>query len=164
MFGADETFALVLGLDALAYLGIADIAPATAGAKAKLQRVLPEAIAARIAASEKAIVLDTPPHIVEVDVTILATLAQAIGTSRSVAITYAATNGDVTERMIDPLGMMQHEGRWFVEAYCHMRGEPRLFRVDRIQSLDQLGAVFTRDPDFDVRAFIYERIALAHSC
>lgn len=37
MFGTEETFALVLGLDALTYLGLSEIAPATVGAKAKLE-------------------------------------------------------------------------------------------------------------------------------
>src|SRR5215212_3131930 len=33
MFGTEEAFALALGLDALSYLGLGEIAPATAGAK-----------------------------------------------------------------------------------------------------------------------------------
>lgn len=163
MFGAEEAFALVLGLDALAYLGIAQIAPATVGAKAKLQRVLPEAIAERVRAVHAALVLDAPRMIVETDVATLATLASAIAASRSVMMAYKATDGDLTVRTIDPLGLMQHEGRWFLAAHCQLRQGPRLFRVDRITSLDQSGSIFAPPTNFDVRAFIYERIALAHA-
>src|SRR6478672_5906152 len=44
MLNPEEAFALALGLDALAYLGLAEVSLAVAGVKAKLGRVLPVAV------------------------------------------------------------------------------------------------------------------------
>jgi hypothetical protein len=76
-------------------------------------------------------------------------------------MTYASRNGPETSRTVEPLGLMQHEGRWFLAANCLLRAGLRLFRVDRIQSVEGLGEEFEAPEDFDLRAFLYERIALA---
>src|SRR5215216_2907292 len=101
MFGTEEAFALVLGLEALAYLGLAQVAPATAGAKAKLQRVLPEAIAERIRAVQASLVLDRPRSVVDTDVATLAVLANAVAMSRCVEMSYRAMDGEITFRTVE---------------------------------------------------------------
>ncbi len=56
---------------------------------------------------------------------------------------------------------MQHEGRWFLAAHCLLRAGSRLFRVDRVRSVEGLAEEFEPPAGFDLRAFLYERIALA---
>jgi predicted DNA-binding transcriptional regulator YafY len=161
MFGAEEAFALALGLDALTYLGLCKVAPAALGAQAKLDRVLPVAIGERVNALRAAMVLERPRSTVDADVSVLMELAAATQAQRRVRMTYASRNGPETSRTVEPLGLMQHEGRWFLAANCLLRAGLRLFRVDRIQSVEGLGEEFEAPEDFDLRAFLYERIALA---
>lgn len=48
-------------------------------------------------------------------------------------ITYASESGETSERYIDVIGMSQAYGdRLYIRAYCHLRGEARSFRAERI--------------------------------
>ncbi|HKG24328.1 MAG TPA: YafY family protein, partial [Thermomicrobiales bacterium] len=161
MFGAEEAFALALGLDALTYLGLGKVAPAAAGARAKLDRVLPVPVGERVNALRAALLLDRPRSVVEADVSLLMELAAATHDRHRVRLSYATQNGAATERTVEPLGLMQHEGRWFLAANCLLREDLRLFRVDRIKTAEALAEAFEPPTGFDLRAFIYERIALA---
>jgi len=161
MFGAEEAFALALGLDALTYLGLGKVAPAAAGARAKLDRVLPVPVGERVNALRAALLLDRPRAVVDADVSLLMELAAATHACHRVRMTYATQNGTATVRTVEPLGVMQHEGRWFLAANCLLREGLRLFRVDRIRSAEALADPFDSPAGFDPRAFLYERLALA---
>ena len=161
MFGLEEAFALALGLDALTYLGLDEVAPAAAGVKAKLWRVMPASVGDRVGALQASLILERPRSTVDADVRSLFTLAAATDDRRRGHLTYQAQDGAETRRTVEPLGLMQHEGRWFLAAYCLLRDDFRLFRVDRARRVEDLAETFTRPADFDLRAFLYERIALA---
>ena len=47
-------------------------------------------------------------------------------------ITYVDFNGEVTERVIEPLRIYSNEGSIYIHAFCFLRGEDRTFRTDRI--------------------------------
>lgn len=160
MLGTEEAFALALGLDALSYLGLGEIAAASSGARAKLARVMPVTVAAQVSAVRAALLLDRPRWIVNADVETLVELAMAVHASRRVRMEYISSEGGKTSRAVEPLGLIQHEGRWFLAAFCLLRGDERLFRVDRIRSLESLVETFEAPAGFDLRAFLYERMAL----
>ena len=161
MFGTDEAFAVALGLDALTYLGLGAVAPATAGVKAKLDRVLPEAVRERVRALRSVLDLEKPRWIVDADVAILTRLASAVHACQRVRLGYSARDGSASERDLEPLGLMQHEGRWFLAGYCLLRRGLRLFRVDRIKAASILGETFERPEDFKMSAFLYNSVAFA---
>lgn len=163
MFGAEEAFAVALGLDALAYLGLGEVAPSALTARAKLSRVLPLQIGERVEAVRSTILLEPPRWVRQADVGLLLTLATAATALLCVRISYRAHSGAETTRVVEPWGLMQHEGRWFMSGYCRLRNDMRLFRLDRIASADPLGDPFTRPDDFDLRSFVYERLALAEA-
>ena len=154
MFGTEEAFALVLGLDALTYLGLGDVAPATSGAKAKLERVLPAAVSERAQALRAALELERPRWVVDADAPTLTQLAAAVHARQRVKLSYEARDKKATSREVEPWGVMQLEGRWFLAGYCLLRGGRRLFRVDRIKGIERLAETFERPPDFDLRAFV----------
>jgi predicted DNA-binding transcriptional regulator YafY len=161
MLGTEEAFAVAIGLDALSYIGLDNIAPASAALQAKLERVLPEAISRRVRTVRDALLLERPRGIANVDVTVLFTLAAAIQANHRVQLRYQARATDFTSRVVEPYGLMQHEGRWFLAAYCQLRQDRRLFRVDRVHSATSLTEPFEHPTDFDLRAFVYDRIAFA---
>ncbi len=163
MLGAEEAFALALGLDALASLGLSEIAVASAAARAKLSRVMPVAIAAHVEAVRSVLDLDLPRRVVHADFDSLVTLASGVHTSQRVAIGYVDSDGAVTDRTVEPWGLIQHEGRWFLAAHCCLREAPRLFRVDRMQRVELLREPFSPPAPFDLRTFVYERMALVEA-
>lgn len=48
---------------------------------------------------------------------------------------WSAARGEASSRLIDPGPPFFVMGEWYTDAYCHLRGEPRIFRLDRIQAL-----------------------------
>src|SRR5216117_2231452 len=62
MFTEDEAIALTLGLLAARRLGLTAAAPATAGALAKVERVLPDAVRERVQALQDALVIEIPEN------------------------------------------------------------------------------------------------------
>ena len=161
MFGSDEALALTLGLGALTFLGLDDVAPATAGAAAKLGRVLPEAISAQVGVLRAVLELERPCWVVGTNVTLLTRLAAAVHGCHRVSLSYADRGGAVSERVLEPFGVMQQSGRWFLAGYCHLREGLRLFRVDRVVSVTVLQETFTHPSDFEMAAFLRDSLAFA---
>lgn len=71
---------------------------------------------------------------------ILHALRDAVEHRRRVRIEYfASSRSELTERVIEPGRMFSSAGNWYVAAWCERAGGPRVFRVDRIRSLEPLG-------------------------
>ncbi|MGL5002322.1 MAG: helix-turn-helix transcriptional regulator, partial [Casimicrobium sp.] len=100
MFSTEEAFALALGLDALTYLGLEEIEPATAGAKAKLERVLPTFTTKRVNAIRDALLVERPRFVVNASTKFLIELAQATSNHHCLNLTYQARDGDATQRTV----------------------------------------------------------------
>ena len=82
-------------------------------------------------------------------------LSQSIGESRSVDLTYRARySGEVTERTIDPYGLVFYDGIWILIAFCHLRKEIRSFALDRIIALKERWRYFTPIPGFDLETHL----------
>ncbi len=46
------------------------------------------------------------------------------------------TNGNITCRSIQPIGIYSSEGKWYCPSYCFFRRDYRVFRCDRIKSVE----------------------------
>lgn len=64
---------------------------------------------------------------------------------------------EVTERDVDPWALFFSAGRWYLVAWCHRVADERIFRLDRIRSLDVLGepAAVPDDVDLSKYADVY---------
>lgn len=61
----------------------------------------------------------------------------AIAERRVACISYLANyNEQVTNRKIEPLGLIYYSNRWHIIAYCHLREDFRDFRTDRIKKIE----------------------------
>ena len=66
-------------------------------------------------------------------------LARAITSNRQARIGYLVPARDeVTERVVDPIALMQRDGKTYLDAWCHLADDRRLFRVDRITAVEVL--------------------------
>ncbi|WP_049651191.1 YafY family protein [Kitasatospora sp. MY 5-36] len=144
MLGEDEALAVLLGLLAGRRTGLAT-AERTAGetAAAKIRRVLPRHVAARLDTLLDALSFtdgsggDAAP-----DAGILLTLADAVRHRRPVSLRYTDRDGRPSERTLHPYGIVAHANRWYVTGTDPGIGEDRTFRLDRVADARALPGTF----------------------
>ncbi len=67
---------------------------------------------------------------------LLQTVLRSIGECEILAMDYSGADGRTTHREIEAVGVAFSHPCWYVAAWCHLRGEYRTFRLDRIDSLE----------------------------
>jgi proteasome accessory factor C len=129
--GVDEACALLVGLRMLAELPTIGDGSALSRTIAKLEA------AAGSAANPSAQVAVQVDHLTGASMTAQVTDALSIG--RRVHISYYVPGRDeATERDVDPMRLLVVEGRSYLEGWCRRASAVRLFRLDRILSLQIL--------------------------
>lgn len=84
-------------------------------------------------------------------------LQQALMQRQCVALCYnAAGRGALTERTVEPLGMMFYAREWHLIAFCRLRNEFRDFRLDRVVRWEVLAERFTGHEGFSVKTFLVD--------
>ncbi len=87
---------------------------------------------------------EAPPGLLE-------DLSRAVASRKRVHLTYAGAERRArTERDVDPYGLFQKGGAWFLTGWCHLRRSLRTFHLGRIEALTVNGAA-PRSPDFTPR-------------
>jgi len=78
--------------------------------------------------------------------------SRAIAHRKRVHLVYlGAERRERTERDVDPYGLFQRGGAWFLVGWCHLRKDVRTFHVARVQSV-VVNPAAPRTPDFEPRA------------
>jgi proteasome accessory factor B len=81
----------------------------------------------------------------------LEVLSGAVAAKKRVHLVYAgAERRGTTERDVDPYGLYQRGGAWFLAGFCRLRQGIRSFHLGRIVSVE-VNAAAPRTPDFEVR-------------
>jgi proteasome accessory factor B len=79
-------------------------------------------------------------------------LSQAVAAKKRVHLVYAgAERRELTTRDVDPYGLYQKGGAWFLVGWCHLRKALRTFHLGRVRSLS-VNPAAPRTPDFQPRA------------
>lgn len=133
IFTDEEGVAVLVGLVTSPRSGAGVSRLAAESAAAKVRRVLPRPLAARLDA-----LLDVahfsgrshsnPPPEVEV----LLLVAEAARARRPVEIVHTNRSGRTTERMVQPYGVVAHAGHWYLTGLDATSDEVRSFRLDRV--------------------------------
>jgi predicted DNA-binding transcriptional regulator YafY len=137
MFTADEAAALVVGARLLQAWGGADMARAAEEALVKIDAVLPDAVRARArGAHVHAMTLSdmTPElrsHIDRID--------RAAESRTRLSLVYADAERARTTRDVRPLGLWFWGKVWTLIAWCELREDFRMFRLDRIEGMQDSG-------------------------
>ncbi|HET7483698.1 MAG TPA: WYL domain-containing protein [Actinomycetota bacterium] len=131
-----EALILYAGAEALVQLPGLEGADSLRGATEKLRRALGAGgVGVRVEHSPEA-------H--------LDALRDALEERRRVHLEYlSASRGSMTDRDVDPWGLVAALGRWYLVGFDHLSGEERMFRVDRIKSVSARDAVVEVPDDFD---------------
>jgi predicted DNA-binding transcriptional regulator YafY len=81
----------------------------------------------------------------------LATLRRAIWEDRRIKLGYRDSKREKTVRVAEPLGLVAKAGVWYLVA--RSKDDMRVFRCDRILTVDVEGGAFERPAGFDLAAF-----------
>jgi proteasome accessory factor C len=76
---------------------------------------------------------------------IQATLVDAVSTARRVRIDYVTTRGERTVRDVDPMSFEGVDDAWYLRGWCLTRDAERTFLLDRMASVEVLGAAEQHD-------------------
>jgi proteasome accessory factor C len=66
---------------------------------------------------------------------------------------YTASRDEMTRRVVRPYALIEHQGYWYVVAFCTMRKRELPFRVDRIKCARLMEERFEVPPDFDIAKY-----------
>lgn len=154
MLTDEEVTAVMLGLMLTHELGITSI-PAIISATAKIQRILPETLRQSADALWHSLIVDNVQlGAAAVSNEWITACSRASYEGNCLHISYAAGDGTITHRLIAPYGLVLHARTWYMAAYCHLREDLRVFRLDRVRSIAATTQPFTKPEQFDSRAFI----------
>jgi predicted DNA-binding transcriptional regulator YafY len=161
MLTNDEAIICSLGLLVARRLGLDNENDAAQGARAKLHRVLPTTLRRQVEALETSLGFTVPPLAgVPPQSEAVLDLADAIRRRRRVRLAYRSHEGERSQRRASPYGLVVHNGRWYLAAHDHGRGELRTFRVDRINRIALVeGALHDPPGDFDAVAHVSSSLA-----
>jgi predicted DNA-binding transcriptional regulator YafY len=158
LFTEEEATAVTLGLLGLSWLEIDLSSVAVEGALAKVYRVLPLRGRERLQAVSSHLILVPHAQDERIDATLLVKFSEAVQERRRIAIEYSSHHNEFTQRQIEPYGVVGWKGHWYVVGYCCLRQGYRTFRLDRVRNVQLLPDIFTRDEDFDYRAYVIKHL------
>lgn len=159
VFTDDEALAVFMGLLAARKWGLAAGTPAVDAAQAKLERVMPAALAERVKAVTQAMALDQTAGQALQDTAALMALGVAAHQGQQVVLDYQSADRTANRRLFDCYGLAHRDGHWYAVGHCHLRKALRSFRLDRVQQVTPVVpavsakpgvATFQPPADFDV--------------
>ena len=153
MFTHDEVTAIVAGARLIRAWGGAEMARGAEEALIKISAVLPEKSRER---AEK-----VPIHAFAVEMTDevrkrIDAVEEASEKRQTLDINYADGEGNRTRRLIRPLGLWYWGKVWTIVAWCELRQDFRMFRIDRITDVVPTGAIFRDEAGKTLRDFYRE--------
>ena len=151
----DEAVMLILGSEVTAQSFDAQYQAAATSASRKIEAVLSETVQrdvtyfkenVRFVSVDSKVLSDVPETLQRV--------RRAILEQKSLHLNYFKRAGDdrgeLTERTVDPHGLLHFNGVWWLSAYCHMRRAMRMFRLERVRHITVLAETFNRQPGFSI--------------
>jgi proteasome accessory factor C len=130
--GSNEASALIVALRALL-----DASPS--GSREVVERTLAKLEDAAAAAGSTPLVDVHLPRLRPAVEDAATALERAIAEDRRARMDYyVPTRDETTRRDVDPIAVFRSEGQTYLDAWCHLVDDRRLFRVDRITALEVL--------------------------
>jgi predicted DNA-binding transcriptional regulator YafY len=144
MFTRDEIVALVAGARLIRAWGGTAMAAAAEEALVKIGAVLPDEARAR--AAKVQVHAFQMPDLDDRTRALLDRIERATETRTRLSMVYADEAGRPSERVVRPLGLWFWGKVWTLVAWCELRDDFRMFRVDRIERMDE-GERFREERD-----------------
>jgi predicted DNA-binding transcriptional regulator YafY len=118
-----------------------------ASAMYKVKSVLRSNLKDQVAVLETKIWINSPQELFnEHTPDALNVLLDSIAQKKQVALRYQAPySNEISDRLIEPIGLFNENNYWYVKAYCLLRAEYRHFRADRMLQIKQTALSFTKE-------------------
>lgn len=144
MFTREEIVALVTGARMVRAWGGTEMMGAAEEALIKIETVLPE--------KERGRVGGTKIFVPEMGLgnqtrDVIDCCETAIESRDVLSFDYHDQEGSATTRTVQPLGLWFWGKTWTLVAWCELRSDFRMFRLDRIEGLGKAGKTFTPMPE-----------------
>jgi len=157
LFTPEEASVLYMGAHLVSDIWGKPLHDAVTSVTAKLDNVLPDDIRHEVQRTQRTMAVMTgssrdysPYH------DLMVTLRDCMAAEKRVCIRYNSFARVETERKVDPHGLSFRWGNWYLIGYCHLRGEMRTFRIDRINHCDPLNETFEMSEGFNAKAYMEE--------
>ena len=154
MFTEDEAAALFMSGEVTEQFGDDSLRKALRGALLKVRAALPndrKDYLKRLGSSMNVSNRD----LASTEVRSLMPAQEAVVRRRCMRIDYDTGGlGEVTQRVIEPLGVVFYARRWHLVAWCRLREDMRDFRLDRLRDWEVLAETFSGHDDFSLMEFI----------
>jgi predicted DNA-binding transcriptional regulator YafY len=157
----EEAVALAVGLELASQASVAGIADSSVRALGKLAQVMPRRLAGQVSALRSATVsMSMPSSSGPIATDTLVRLAQLCRDHERATFTYVSRTSDESAREVEPLRLARRGQRWYLVAYDLDRLDWRIFRLDRLSSVEGTGAPFRPRalPATDVETYLEERL------
>jgi proteasome accessory factor C len=84
----------------------------------------------------------------------LKNLQRALANGTRVRMEYlSASSGELTSRVVEPWGLVATVGHWYLIGWDHLREDERMFRTDRIKSVEVLSEPAEVPDDFNASSY-----------
>ena len=70
-------------------------------------------------------------------------MKNAISKKNKVRITFNSVNSGITNRIIHPAELFEYLDKWYIAAFCELRNEIRLFKLDDIMEYEVLNESYS---------------------
>ena len=74
----------------------------------------------------------------KVDPVVFGTTLSSLRQRCCLLIDYRDSRGERSQRVIEPLKLVNYQGRWYLLAWCRLRQGRRIFHLSRIEAIEQL--------------------------
>lgn len=150
MFTRDEIVALLAGARLIRAWGGAAMARAAEEAMIKIDAVIPDKM--RVRQNEIEIHAFAPEMTPQVR-DLIDCLEAAADSRKRLSVSYQDGKGDTSSRVIRPLGLWFWGKVWTLVAWCELRQDFRMFRLDRMSEVEETGETFRPEPGKTLKDF-----------
>jgi predicted DNA-binding transcriptional regulator YafY len=151
-FTLEEAMLLLLGSDVMGQSFDAEYQAAARNAGRKISGVLPDDLRPQVESLQERIQFVQSGRGAGAEH--LPIIRRAIVKQQTLRFHYHARSGadgsHSLDRDADPYGLVFVSGHWYMVAHCHIRGDIRNFRLDRIDRPSLLPRLFARPANFEV--------------
>jgi predicted DNA-binding transcriptional regulator YafY len=160
MFTRDEIVALLAGARLIRAWGGAAMARSAEEAMIKIDAVIPDKTRVRQGDVE---IHAFAPEMTEEVRALIDYLEKAADKRKCLSVAYSDASGQPSERILRPLGLWFWGKVWTLVAWCELRQDFRMFRLDRMTEVKETGDKFRPEPGTTLKDFYRKMETEGHS-
>lgn len=86
----------------------------------------------------------------------LSCIQEAISSKQMLHIHYSNKASEISQRKVEPIGLIFYALSWHMIAWCHLRNEYRDFRVSRISQLNKTTSSFLKEKHIPLQEYMQQ--------